>query len=148
MRLKLFTHCSCLSSLNAGVKWLLRLVCFRLTRLLTKKRIFRDRTHPFDTDIRWWIHFQENQIHSRRYSDHNWLHWEGHCDQQSDRFLKLTPLSEVSLFTRMPSPQIVVSKVCVARWLGWVKTVLFRDLVYLQPPVGSVSLPHRHWLSQ
>ena len=58
---------------------------------------FRNRTYPFDTDIRWWINFQVILIQTRRNCDHNWIHWFGNCDQQSHRFLKLTPLLHVSL---------------------------------------------------
>ena len=87
---------------------------------------FRDRTHSFDTDIRWWINFQEIQIQMRRHYDHDWLHWKGHCDQQSYRFLKLTPLLQVSLVTRRFSPVVVVIKMCVASWSGWFRTALFR----------------------
>ena len=75
--------------------------------------IFRDRTHSFDTNIRWWIHFQEIQIQTRRKCDHNWLHWVGHCDQQSYRFLKLRPLLHVSLVTQRSSPVVAVFKMCV-----------------------------------
>ena len=77
-RLKLFSHFKSytvtflrLSSLNARQKWLLSLVRFRLTRMLKGNRIFRDRSHPFDTDIRWWIHFLEIKIQTRRHNDHN-----------------------------------------------------------------------------
>ena len=90
------------------------------TQMPRRNRIFRDGTHPFDTDIRWWIHFQEIQTQTRRHCDHNYLHWEGHCDQQSDRFLKLTPLLQVSLVTWRSLPVVVVSKTCVASWSGWV----------------------------
>ena len=58
-RLKLFSHFKSytvtflrLSSLNARQKLLLSLVRFRLTQVLKGSRIFRDRSHPFDTDIR------------------------------------------------------------------------------------------------
>ena len=81
--------------------------------MLRKNDIFRDRTHPFDithpfdTDIRWWIHFQEVQIQMRRYCDHNRPRWEGHSDQQSDRFLKLTPLLQVSLVKRYVCGELI-----------------------------------------
>ena len=107
--------------------------------MLRRNWIFRDRTHPFDTDIQWWIHFQEIQIQTRGNCDHNWLHWMGHCDQHSYRFLKLTPLLYVSLVTRRSSPLAVVFKMCLASWSGWVKIALFRDLFYLWPSVRSVS---------
>ena len=61
---------------------------------------FKDRPQLFDTDIRWWINFAEIRIQTRRHRDHNRQHWEVYCDQQSDRFLKLTPLLQVSLVTR------------------------------------------------
>ena len=48
------------------------------------------------------------------------------CDQQSDRFLKLTPSLQDSLVTRGSWPVVVVSKVCVASWSGWFRTALFR----------------------
>ena len=92
-----------------------------------KEQIYRDRTHPFDTEIRWWIHFEEIQIQMRWHCDHN-NYTEGHCDQQPDRFLKLTPLLPVSLVTRRSSPVVVVSKMCVASWSGWFRTALFRAL--------------------
>ena len=101
--------------------------------------IFRDRTHPFDNDIQWWINFREIQIYAGRNCDHNWIHWMGHCDQQSYRFLKLTPLLHVTLVTRKSSPVVVIFKTCVASWLGWVRTALFRDFLYFLPSVGSVS---------
>ena len=74
--------------------------------------ILRDRTHPFDTDIRLWINFQEVQIKTRKNCDNNWIQWMGHCDQQSYRFLKLTPLLHVSLVTRRSSPVVVIFKMC------------------------------------
>ena len=43
------------------------------------------------------------------------LHRLGHCDQQSYRFLKLTPLLHVSLVTRRSSPAVTVFKMCVHR---------------------------------
>ena len=92
--------------------------------MLRRNWIFRDRTYPFDTDIRWWINFQIKKIQTRTNCDHNWLHWMGHCDQQSYRFLKLTPLLHVSLVTRRSSPVVVVFKRCVASWSGWVRTAL------------------------
>ena len=107
--------------------------------MLRRNWILRDRTHPFDTDIRWWITFQQIQIQTKRNCHRNWLRWMGHCDQQSYRSLKLTPLFHVSLVTRRPSPAVVVFKMCVASWSGWVRTALFRDLLYLLPSVGSVS---------
>ena len=107
---------------------MLGLVSVWLKRMLRRKRTFRDRTHPFDTDIRWWIIFQGIQIQTRRHSDHNWPHWKGNCDQQSDRFLKLTPLLQVSPVTRRSSPVVVVCKMCVASWSGWFRTALFRVL--------------------
>ena len=88
-----------------------------------KKRIFRYRAHPFDIDIQWWINFQEIQTQMRTHCDYSRLQWEGHCDQQSNRFLKLTSLLQVSLVTRRSSP-VVVSKMCVASWLGWIRTAL------------------------
>ena len=96
-----------------------------------------DRTHPFDTDIRWWINFQEVQIQMRRNCDHNWIHWMGHCNQQSQRFLKLTPLLHVSLVTWRSSPVEVVFKICVVSWSGWVRTALLRDSFI--STAGSVS---------
>ena len=75
----------------------------------------RDRTHPSDTDIRWWITFEEIQIQTRRNCDHNWLHWMGHCDQQSYRFLKLAPPLHVSLLTRRSLPVVIIFKMCVWR---------------------------------
>ena len=48
----------------------------------------------------------------------------GHCDQRSYRFLKLTPLSHVSLVTRRSSPVVVTFKMCMASWSGWVRTAL------------------------
>ena len=103
------------------------LVPVRLMRMLRRNWSFRDRTHPFDTDIRWWINFQEIQM--RSYCDHNWLHWMGHCDQQSYQFLKLTPLLHISLATWRSLPMVVVFKMCIASWSGWVRTALFRDLL-------------------
>ena len=107
--------------------------------MLRRNWSVRDRTHPFDTDIRWWVNFQEVQIQRRWNLDNNWIHWMDHCDQQSYRFLKLTPLLHVSLVTRGPSPVEVVFKMCVASWSGWVRTTLFRDLLYLLPSAGGVS---------
>ena len=52
----------------------------------------------------------------------------GHCDQQSYRFLKLTPLLHVSLVTRRSSP---VFKMCVASCLGWVRSALFRETAFI-----------------
>ena len=99
--------------------------------MLRRNWIFRDRTYPFNADVRWWIHFQEIQIKMKRNSDHshNRRHWMGHCDQQSYRFLKLTSLLHVSLVIRRSSPVVVVFKMCVASWSGWVRTALFRDLL-------------------
>ena len=97
--------------------------------MLRRNRIFRDRIHPFDTGIRWWLNFQEIQIQTRcLLCDCNRLHWQGHCDQQSDWCLKLTPLLQVSLFTRKPSPVVIISEKCVARWSWWVRTALLRAL--------------------
>ena len=62
----------------------------------------------------------------------------GYCDQQPYRFLKVTPLLHVNLVTRRPSPVVAVFKMCMASWSGWVRTALFRDLLYLLPSVGSV----------
>ena len=73
----------------------------RLTRILRKNRILRGKTHPFDIDIRWWINFQEIQIHPRGHCDHNRLHWEGHCDRQSDRFQTDTTVSSQSSYTKV-----------------------------------------------
>ena len=81
--------------------------------MLRRNDILWDRTHPLDANSQWWIKFQEIQIQRRRHYDHNRLRWEGHCDQQSDRFLKLTPLLHVSLVTRKSLPVVVVSKMCV-----------------------------------
>ena len=92
--------------------------------MLGRNWILRDRTHPFNTDIRWWIDFQEIQIHTRRNCDHNRIHWMGHCDQQPYLFLKLIPLLHVSLVTLRSSPMVVVFKMCVASWSGWVRTAL------------------------
>ena len=36
--------------------------------MLRRNQIFRDRTHPSDTGIQWWIHFPEIQIQPRRHS--------------------------------------------------------------------------------
>ena len=83
---------------------------------------FRDKTNPFDTDIPWWINFQEIQMQTRRNCDSNWLLWMGHCDQQSYWFLKLTPLLHISLVIQRSSPVVVVLKMSVASWLGWVRT--------------------------
>ena len=50
----------------------------------------------------------------RRHCDHNRLHWEGregHCDQQSDQLVKLTPLLQVP-----------------KNWSGRFRTALFRAL--------------------
>ena len=96
--------------------------------MLRRNRTFRDRTYPFDTDFRWWINFQEIKIQTRRHRDHNRLHWEGHCNQRLDRFLKLTPLFQVGLVTRSSSPVVLVSKTYVASSSGWFKTDLFRGL--------------------
>ena len=115
--------------------------------MLRRNRIFRDRTHPFDTDIWWWINFQEIQIETRRHCDLNWLHWEGHWNGLSDQFLKLTQLLLVIPVTWRSLPVVVVSKTCVANWSEWVRTALCREF-YFDPSVGSVLLPHRDWLSQ
>ena len=61
---------------------------------------FLDRTHPFVTDIRCWINFWEIQSQTRRHRDHNYQHWEGYCEQQSNRFLKLIPLLQVLVARR------------------------------------------------
>ena len=108
--------------------------------MLRRNWSFRDRTHLFDTDIRWWINYQEIQIQTRRNSDHNWIHWMGHCGQQSHRFLKWAPLLHVSLVTQRSSPVVVIYKMCVASWSGWVRTALFRDRHYLYPSVGSIRM--------
>ena len=50
-----------------------------LMRMLRRNWIFRDRTHPLDTDIWWWINFQVIQCQTRRNCHHNWLHWMGHA---------------------------------------------------------------------
>ena len=92
--------------------------------MLRRDQHFRDRTYPFETDIWWWIFFQEIQIQTRRLCDRNRLHWEGHCHQQS-RFLTLTPLLQTSLLTQRPLPVVVVSKMCVASWSVWFTTALF-----------------------
>ena len=68
--------------------------------MLRRNRFFRDRAHPFDTDIRWSINFREIQIKTRTHHDHNRQHWKGYCDQQSDRFLKLSPLLQVPVTRR------------------------------------------------
>ena len=62
------------SSINARQKWLLSLVLVWLMRMLRRNWIFRDKTHPIDTDIQWWINVQEIQIQKRWNCDHNWLH--------------------------------------------------------------------------
>ena len=165
--LKLFTHFLGLSSLNAGWKWLLCLVRFRL--MLRRNRVFTDRTHLFDTGIRWWINFQEIQIQTRRHCDPNRLHWEGHCGQQSDRLLKLTSLLQVSL--RRSSPVVIVFRVCV-ELIGVVQDrpvqsppfiskgnllrkafryptdIDFRSNPTPQTLIFAVILPHRHWFSE
>ena len=107
--------------------------------MLRRNWIFRDRSHPFDTDIRWWINFKKIQIHTRIFFDPNWIHCMGHCGQQSYWFLKLIPLLHVSLGTRS-LPVVVVFKMCMASWSGWVRTALVRDLLYLLPSMGSVSV--------
>ena len=98
--------------------------------MLRRNEIFRDRPLLFDSDSWWWINFQESQIQMRRHCDHNLLHWEGYCNQQSDWFLKSTPLLQVSLVTWRSSPVVVglVSKMCVASLSGWFRTALFRAL--------------------
>ena len=96
-----------------------------------------DRTHPFDTDIRWWINFQEVQIQTKRHCDHNWIHWMGHCDQQSYRSLKLTPPLHFSLVTQRSSPIVVIFKMFMESWSGWVRTALLRDSFI--STAGSVS---------
>ena len=52
----------------------------------------------------WYWHSIMNQFSgvsdsTKRHTHHNRLHWEVHCEQQSGRFLKLTPLLQV-LVTR------------------------------------------------
>ena len=97
----------------------------------TQERFFTDTTHPSNTDIRRWINVREIQIQTRRHSDHNWLHRDSHCDQQSNRFLKLTSLLQVSLVTWRSLPVVIVSKVCVASLFGRVRTALFGDFLYV-----------------
>ena len=53
--------------------------CTWLTRMLRRSRISREKTHPFDTDIRWLIYFPEIQIQTRRHRDRNLKHREGYC---------------------------------------------------------------------
>ena len=60
--------------------------------MLRRDGIFRDRSHLFDTDICRSVNLQEIQIQTKRHCDHNRQHWQGYCDQQSDQFLKLTPV--------------------------------------------------------
>ena len=45
--------------------------------MLRRNWIFRDRIHPCDTDIRWWINLQQIQIQTRKNCDHCWIHWTG-----------------------------------------------------------------------
>ena len=52
----------------------------------------------------------------------------------------MTPLLLVSLVTRRLSPVVVVSKMC-GELIGVGQNALLRDLLYVWPSVGSVSLP-------
>ena len=129
MCLKLFTRFSTCKRPKRPIKNVCSvLYLFDWRECWEGSEFFRDRNHLFDTDIRWWINFQEIQIQMRRHCEYNRLHWEGYCDQQSYRFLKLTPLLHVSLVTRRSSLVVVVFKMCVASWSGWVRTALFRAL--------------------
>ena len=67
-----------------------------------------------------------NSDSERTHCVHNRWYWEGHHDQQSDWFLKLIPLLQVSLVTWRSLLVAVVSKMCVAGWLGCFRTALFR----------------------
>ena len=103
--------------------------------MLRRNWIFRDRAHPFDTGIRWWINFHVIQIRWEKNCDHKWIHWMGHCDQQSYRFLKLTPLFLVNLVTWRSSQVLIVFKMCVASWSGW-----------SEPPCSETSfIPNLLW---
>ena len=64
--------------------------------MLRRNRSFRDRTRPFDTDIRWRIgFFEESQVQTRRHRDHNRQYWEVYCYQQPHWCLKSRPLLKV-----------------------------------------------------
>ena len=79
-RLKLFTHFSTLKHPNHQIK-IAALSCMHSTYANSEKnQFFRDRTHPFDTDIRWWINFHEIQSLTRRHFDCNLPCWEGHLE--------------------------------------------------------------------
>ena len=93
--------------------------------------------------------------HLGRHCDHNWLHWEGQCDQQLDQFLKLMLPLQVSPVTQRSPPVVVVSKICAVSWSGWFRTGLFRALclslrltfrgkrfTILQTLIFTVIIPH------
>ena len=105
--------------------------------MLRKNRISRDRSHLFNTDIRWWINFQEIQIQTRGHRDHNRQQWEGYCEQRSDRFLKLTPVLQVLVTRRHLASGGSFQDVC-GELIGVVQT---EPPVYLEFSVGNVIYP-------
>ena len=87
--------------------------------------------------------FSRNSDSDEKTLYHERQHRKSHCDQQSDRFLKLTPLLQVNSWNwhhcckwipgidttvARSSPVLVVCQTWVASWSGCFKTALFRIL--------------------
>ena len=72
MRLKFFAHSCTFKQPQRRIEMaVLSCTCSTDANPEKEINIFRDRTHPFDTDIRWGVDFQVIQIETRRNCDHN-----------------------------------------------------------------------------
>ena len=83
-----------------------------------------------------------NKIQTMRHCDYNWLHWEGHCDQQSDRFLKLTLLLQVILVTRRSSPVPRSGELRTQKLKSHLVRTQSLNVLPLKPGIGQYIAKH------
>ena len=105
--------------------------------MLFRNQFFSDKIHALDTDIRRKVHFQQTQIQTTRRRDLKRQNREGYCDQQLNRFLKLTPLLQV-LVTRRYFASCSSQDVC-SELTGAVQYRLVQSLPSLQSLQSLIS---------